>query len=173
MRDTAISSAVNFILKFNLDNLFQQPHMTVYSNCLESDTLLDNLWQNCPVHKHNNKMACQEGGYLCHARPDPPLSCGRLVSYPDYFSPSGKIVWWTAYTFWFNYFEITVMPCQLHCEFKNALVNSKVRDSLLVLLSKMEKPSLYAAPRVAQWISILLVHCWYKLWNAIFNDIKC
>lgn len=43
MRDTAISSAVNFILKFNLDNFFEQPHMTIYCNCLESDTLLANL----------------------------------------------------------------------------------------------------------------------------------
>jgi len=62
-----------------------------------------------------------------------------LVSCPDYFSPRGKIVWWTAYIvlvpiFW-NHCDVT----QLDCVFKNALVNSKLWDSLLVLLSRDRK----------------------------------
>ena len=40
------------------------------------------------------------------------------------------------YRFWFQYFEITMTSCQLDCEFKNALVNSELQDSLLVLLLK-------------------------------------
>jgi len=38
--------------------------------------------------------------------------------------------------FWFQNFEITVTSHQLDCEFKNALVNNELQDSLLVLLSK-------------------------------------
>ena len=38
--------------------------------------------------------------------------------------------------FWSHYLEITMMPCQLDCEFKNVLVNSKLQNSLLVLPSK-------------------------------------
>ena len=37
--------------------------------------------------------SCNSLPYEC-----PKLSDADLVSYPDYFLPSGKIVWWTAYT---------------------------------------------------------------------------
>ena len=48
---------------------------------------------------------------------------------------------------------------QLDCEFKNGngLVNNELRDSLLMLLSKIEKHSLYMAARVAQSMTISLL----------------
>ena len=63
------------------------------------------------------------------------VSCpdSQFCSLGDYFhqaeKQSAKLV-----LFWFQYFEITVMSRKLDCEFKNALVNSELRDSILVLL---------------------------------------
>ena len=60
---------------------------------------------------------------------------GGLVSYSDYFSLSRKMSGKLPTLFWFRYFEITVTSRQLDSEFKNVLVNNKLRDSLLMLLS--------------------------------------
>ena len=57
-------------------------------------------------------------------------------------------------------------------EFKNALVNSECKDSLLVLLSKgkIEWPWLDVVANVGWSVSILLVDCWHKMWDVIYND---
>ena len=51
------------------------------------------------------------------------------------FNLPGKYSGKLPILFWVQYFENTVISRQLDCEFKSALVNSKLRDSLLVLLS--------------------------------------
>ena len=64
-------------------------------------------------------------------------------------------------SFWFQYFEITMTSRQLDCEFKNALENNKLRDSLLMLLLQ--------AARVTRSTTILLVDRLHAMWNAIFK----
>ena len=52
------------------------------------------------------------------------------------FAKRGKQSGKLPIPFWFQYFEATMTSRQLDCEFKSALVNSELRDSLLVLLPK-------------------------------------
>ena len=79
-------------------------------------------------------------------------------------------------SFWFQYFEITVTSRQLDCVFKNALETANSETAYSCSFRKIEKgiekPSLYAAARVARSTSISLVDRSYAVWNAIFDDVK-
>ena len=60
---------------------------------------------------------------------------------------------------------------QLDCEFKNALVNSKLRDSLLMLFLKDRIVYIrqLGLPDQCPFVGTSLD----AIWNAIFNDVKC
>ena len=101
--------------------------------CLKSrdwrDPVADPDW-----FSENSLCQCQHSfqPHLDAVRVPAHFACFVCVSAcPDYCSPSRKIVCWTAYTV---YFEITVTSHQLDYEFKSTPVNSKLWDSLLVVL---------------------------------------
>ena len=61
---------------------------------------------------------------------------------------------------------------QLDCVFKNALETANSETAYSCSIRKIEKPSLYAAARVARSTFISLVDRSYAVWNAIFDDVK-
>ena len=65
-----------------------------------------------------------------------------------------------------------MMPSQLDCEFKNALVNSELRETLLMLVSKDRIAQSSYTQQLGLPKEILLVDSCHTMWNAIFNDVK-